>query len=93
MPFLESVEDAQLIYQEMKAQERQEKEEQMGVDLDPEGEQEIADLDDLDDEEHPDFYQNDPNQLDDLPDGDAGPRMVFKAIALPSKDAQVLNQI
>ena len=91
MPFLESVEDAQLIYQEMKAQEMQEKEEQMGVDLDPEGEQEIADLDDLDDEEHPDFYHNDPNQLDDLPDGDAGPRMVFKAIALPSKDAQVTD--
>ena len=91
MPFLESVEDAQLIYQEMKAQERQEKEEQMGVDLDPEGEQEIADLDDLDDEEHPDFYHNDPNQLDDLPDGDAGPRMVFKAIVLPSKDAQVTD--
>ena len=91
MPFLESVEDAQLIYQEMKAQERQEKEEQMGVDLDPEGEQEIADLDDLDDEEHPEYYHIDPNQLDDLPDGDAGPRMVFKAIALPSKDAQVTD--
>ena len=91
MPFLESVEDAQLIYQEMKAQERQEKEEQMGVDLDPEGEQEIADLDELDDEEHPDYYHIDPNQLDDLPDGAARPRMVFKAVVLPSKDAQVTD--
>ena len=91
MPFLESVEDAQLIYQEMKAQERQEKEAETGADLDPEMEQEIADLDDLDDEEHPDYYHIDPNQLDDLPDGDARPRMVFKAVVLPSKDAQVTD--
>ena len=91
MPFLESVEDAQLIYQEMKAQERQEKEAETGADLDPEMEQEIADLDDLDDEEHPDYYHIDPNQLDDLPDGAARPRMVFKAVVLPSKDAQVTD--
>ena len=91
MPFLESVEDAQLIYQEMKAQERQEKEAETGADLDPEMEQEIADLDDLDDEEHPDYYHIDPNQLDDLPDGVARPRMVFKAVVLPSKDAQVTD--
>ena len=91
MPFLESVEEAQLIYEEMKADERREKEEAMGADLDPEMEQEIADLDDLDEEEHPDYYHLDPGQLDDNPAGEAGPSMVFKAIALPSRDAQVTD--
>ena len=93
MPFLESVEEAQLIYEEMKAHERREREEQMGADLDPEMEQEIADLDDLEDEEHPDFYHIDPDQLDNNHDGEGGSRKVFKAIALPSKDAQVRDQI
>ena len=91
MPFLESVEEAQLIYEEMKADERREKEEAMGADLDPEMEQEIADLDDLDEEEHPDYYHLDPGQLDDDPAGEARPNMVFKAIALPSRDAQVTD--
>ena len=91
MPFLESVEEAQLIYEEMKADERREKEEAMGADLDPEMEQEIADLDDLDEEEHPDYYHLDPGQLDDNPAGEARPSMVFKAIALPSRDAQVTD--
>ena len=90
MPFLESVEEAQLIYNEMKADERREREEAMGADLDPEMEQEIADMDDLDEEEHPDYYHLDPGQLDDNPVSDAGSRMLFKAIALPSKDAQVI---
>ena len=89
MPFLESVEEAQLIYDEMKADERREREEAMGADLDPEMEQEIADLDDFEEEEHPDFFHLDPGQLGDNPDGEAEPSRVFKAIALPSKDAQV----
>ena len=93
MPFLESVEEAQLIYEEMKANEKQEIEEKMGADLDPEMEQEIADLDDLDDEEHPDYYHIDPDQLDDNPVGEVGPRRVFKKIALPDKDVQVTCQI
>ena len=92
MPFLESVEEAQLIYEEMKANEKQEIEEKMGADLDPEMEQEIADLDDLDDEEHPDYYHIDPDQLDDNPVGEVGPRRVFKKIALPDKDVQVTDQ-
>ena len=91
MPFLESVEEAQLIFEQMKADERREKEEAMGADLDPEMEQEIADLDDFEEEEHPDFYHLDPGQLDDNPVGETRPSMVFKAIALPSKDAQVTD--
>ena len=92
MPFLESVEEAQLIYEEMKANEKQEIEDKMGADLDPEMEQEIADLDDLD-EEHPDYYHIDPDQLDDNSVREVRPRRIFKKIALPDKDAQVTYQI
>ena len=92
MPFLESVEEAQLIYEEMKANEKQEIEDKMGADLDPEMEQEIADLDDLE-EEHPDYYHIDPDQLDDKSVGEVRPRRVFKKIALPDKDAQVTYQM
>ena len=52
-----------------------------------------ADLDDLDDEEHPDYYHIDPDQLDNNPPGEVKSRKVFKAIALPSKDAQVFDLI
>ena len=90
MPFLESVEEAQLIYEEMKAQEKQDVQDKMGADLDPEIEQEIADLDDEDyDEEHPDFYHID--TIEENPEiNNHRPRQVFKAIALPSKLAQVI---
>ena len=77
----------------MRAEERREKEEATGADLDPQMEQEIADLDDLDDEEHPDYYHIDPDQLDNNPPGEVKSRKVFKAIALPSKDAQVFDLI
>ena len=92
MPFLESVEEAQMIYEEMKAQEEQDVQEKMGADLDPENEQEIADLDDEDDEEHPDYYHIDPDQVEDSPTDEVGTRPVFKAIALPSRQAQVILQ-
>ena len=89
MPFLESVEEAQLIYEEMKAQEKQDVQDKMGADLDPESEQEIADLDDEDyDEEHPDFYHID--TMEENPESDRTSRQVFKAVALPSKPAQVI---
>ena len=64
----------------------------MGADLDPQNEQEIADLDDEDDdEEHPDFYHIDPDEIEDNPRDETRSRPVFKAIALPSKAAQVKN--
>ena len=91
MPFLESVEVAQVIYEQMRANEEEEDiEDKMGADLDPEMEQEIADGDDLDDEEHPDYYHIDPNQLDVNPDDRDGTRRVFKTIVLPNKDTQVI---
>ena len=65
----------------------------MGADLDPEMEQEIADLDDLDDEDHPDYIHIDTDQVDDNTVGEMRPRKVFKTIALPSKDAQVTDLI
>ena len=88
MPFLESVEEAQLIYEEMKAQENQDVQDKMGADLDPENEQDIADLDDEDDEEHPDFYHIDTVEEDSPSEGRS--RQIFKAVALPSKLAQVV---
>ena len=90
MPFLESVEEAQAVYEEMRANDEQDIEEKMGADLDPEMEQEIADGDDLDDEEHPDYYHIDPNQLEANPDDRTHARGVFKTIVLPSKDLQVI---
>ena len=72
----------------MKAQEEQDVQEKMGADLDPE--QENADLDEEDAEEHPDYYHIDPDQVEDNPTEDVGTRRVFKAIALPSKLAQVI---
>ena len=90
LPFMESVEEAQVIYEQMRANDEQDIEDKMGADLDPEMEQEIADGDDLDDEEHPDYYHIDPNQLEADPDDQAGTRSVFKTIVLPSKDLQVI---
>ena len=89
MPFLESVDEALILYEQMKALEKKDIQEQMGADLDPEGEQDIADLDDLE-EEHPDYYHIDTDQVDDGTPGE-GPRRIFKTIVLPSKDAQVLS--
>ena len=89
MPFLQGVEEAQAIYEEMKANEVEDVEEKMGPDLDPENEQEIADFDDIEDEEHPDYYHIDPDELDDSHRGGATPRSVFKKITLPDRDAQV----
>ena len=93
MPFLESVEEAQLMYEEMRANEKRDIEEQMGADLDPEMEQEIADIDDLDDEDHPDYIHLDTDQVEDNTVGEVRPRRVFKTVALPSKDAQVTDLI
>merc|ERR550532_3073336 len=72
--------EAQVVYQQMRANDEQDIEDKMGADLDPEMEQEIADGDDLDDEEHPDYYHIDPNQLEANPNDQAGTRRVFKTI-------------
>ena len=89
MPFLESVDEAQQIYQENREKEERGIEEVMGADLDPEMEQEIADGDEEEEEDHPDYYHIDTMQVQDDPSGGEVPRQVFKAIALPDKHLQV----
>ena len=89
MPYLESVEEAQAMYEERKAKEETNIEDAVGADLDPQMEQEAADGEDVEDEDHPDFIGMDPDLLDINPEEERRPRKVFKTILLPSKDHQV----
>ena len=89
MPFLESVDEAQKAYQENREREKRDIEDVMGADLDPQLEQEVADAGEEEDEEHPDYYHIDTDQVQDGTDGEKKRRQIFKAIALPSKDDQV----
>ena len=89
MPFLESVEEAQQIYEEMRREEAN-IEEKMGADLDPQMEQEAADDDELDEfDEHPDYFGLNPDQLDSNGDQEPVTTRVFKRIVLPDKAKQV----
>ena len=88
MPFLDSVDEAQKLYQENREKEERHIEEVMGADLDPEMEQEAADADEEDDEEHPDYYHIDTDQVENDGNGERR-RQIFKAVVLPDKDAQV----
>ena len=88
MPFLESVDEAQKLYQENREKEERGIEEVMGAELDPEMEQEAADVDEEDDENHPDYYHIDTDQVENDGNGERR-RQIFKAIVLPDKDAQV----
>ena len=90
MPFLESVEEAQKAYQEKREQEKKDIEDLMGAELDPEMEQEVAEAGEEEDEEHPDYYHIDTDQVQDGSDGEKGRKQIFKALALPDKDDQVL---
>ena len=89
MPFLESVDEAQKAYQENREREKRDIEDVMGADLDPQLEQEVADAGEEEDEEHPDYYHIDTDQVQDGTGGEKKRRQIFKAIALPSKDDQV----
>ena len=89
MPFLESVDEAQQLYEENRERDEKHIEDVMGADLDPENEQEAADADEEDDEEHPDYYHIDADQVEEGGDGERKRKQIFKAIALPDKDAQV----
>ena len=91
MPFLESVDEAQKLYQENRAKEQRDIEEVMGAELDPEMEQEAADADEEEDEEHPDYYHIDTDQVENDGDGEKRRKQIFKALVLPDKDVQVIN--
>ena len=91
MPFLESVDEAQQIYEENREKEETDIAEVMGPELDPEWEQEDADNEDGEEEDHADYYHIDPNQVQaDKREGE-GSGQVFKPITLPDKDDQVKN--
>ena len=92
MPFLESVDEAQQLYQENREKEERDIEEMMGADLDPEMEQEVADGKEEEEEDHPDYYHIDTAQVQDT-DGGERPRQMFKAIVLPDKEDQVNRYI
>ena len=89
MPFLESVDEAQKLYQENREQDKRDIEDIMGADLDPEKEQEVEEAGDEDDEEHPDYYHIDTDQVQGETDGEKRRKQIFKAIALPDRDTQV----
>ena len=77
---------------ELENREKEERgiEEVMGAELDPEMEQEAADGDEEEDEEHPDYYHIDTDQVENGGDGEKR-RQIFKAMVLPDKDAQVIT--
>ena len=87
VPFLESVDEAQKLYQENREKEERGIEEVMGAELDPEMEQEAADGDEEEDEEHPDYYHIDTDQVENGGDGEKR-RQIFKAMVQrwPSAD-------
>ena len=92
MPFLESVDEAQKLYQENREKDQRDIEGIMGADLDPEQEKEVEEAGDEEDEEHPDYYHIDTDQVQGDTDGERKRKQIFKAIALPDRDSQVKNQ-
>ena len=89
MPYLESVEEAQLIYEQSKENREENIKEIMGVELDAEKEQEVADVDEEGEEEHPEYLHIDPVQVQEQPEGDTEARVILKTIVIPSKELQV----
>ena len=89
MPFLQSVEEAHLVYEQSKENEQDTIEEKIGIDLDAEKEQEVADAEEEGEEEHPEYLHIDPDQVQDQPDGEVGVKRVFKTITIPTKDVQL----
>ncbi len=63
MPYLESVEEAQLIYEQNKEDKEENIEEQMGAELDAEKEQEVVDAEEEGEEDHPEYLHIDPGQV------------------------------
>ena len=61
----------------------------MGADLDPEKEQEVEEAGEEDEEEHPDYYHIDTDQVQGNTDGEKKRKQIFKAIVLPDRDIQV----
>ena len=86
MPYLESVEEAQLMYEQSKEDEEEDDFEDIGAQLDPENEQELADAEEEGVLEHPEYAHLDPDQVEDHPDEDGGEVRAFKSITIPDPD-------
>ena len=87
MPFLESVEEAQLMYEQSKEEEEEEDDlDDIGAQLDPENEQELGDAEEEGVLEHPEYAHLDPDQVEDHQDDDNGGVRAFKTITIPDPD-------
>ena len=91
MPYLESVEEAQLMYEQSKEDEEEDDFEDIGAQLDPENEQELGDAEEEGVLEHPEYAHLDPDQVEDHPNEDGGGVRAFKSITIPDPDV-LLNQ-
>ena len=89
MPFLKSVEEAQMTYEISKENSDEKVEEQVGVELDPEKEQEVEDVAEEEEEDHPEYLHIDPDQLDEQTDGQGTAKRVFRPIEIPSNEVQL----
>ncbi len=89
MPYLQSVEEAQFYYEEGKKHEDTNIEEQVGAELDPAKEQEILDIEEEDEEEHPEYLHIDPEQIEEQPEGEVPMKKVFRAIEIPIRQVQL----
>ena len=88
MPFLESVEEAQLMYEQSK-EDDEEVFDDIGAELDPENEQEVGEVEDEGVLEHPEYAHLDPDEVDDNAGGNDGGKLAFKTINIPDPDVQL----
>ena len=89
MPYLESVEEAQLIHEQSKENREENFKEIIGVELDAEKEQEVGDIDEEGEEDHPEYLHIDPVQVQQHTEGETEARCILQTIAIPSKELQV----
>ena len=88
MPFLESVEEAQLMYEQSKDDEEDVLDD-IGAELDPENEQEVGEVEDEGILEHPEYAHLDPDEVDDNAGGNDDGKFAFKTINIPDPDVQL----
>ena len=84
MPYLQSVEEAHLLYEQSKDEEQDTIANKIGADMDAEMEQEVADIEAEDEEEHPEYLHIDPDLVQDQPEGEVGVKNIFKTIIILS---------
>ena len=76
------------MFEQTKDGEQDTAENKTGADLDAEKEQEVADIAEEYEEQHPEYLHIDPDLVQDQPIGEVGVKQIFKTITIPSKDAQ-----